>query len=63
MYLGLLIMQVGIGMLLSIVHIIFFTFFTFIILKYYVVLPEEKYLENKFGKKYHEYKKSVRRWI
>ena len=63
MYLGLLIMQVGIGMLLSIVHIIFFTFFTFIILKYYVILPEEKYLENKFGKTYYEYKKSVRRWI
>src|ERR1019366_7872296 len=28
-----------------------------------IVLAEEEYLERKFGKKYRDYKKSVRRWI
>ena len=63
MYLALLILQAGIGMILSVIHIIFFTIFTFIVLKYYVIIPEEQYLENKFGNVYLQYKKSVRRWI
>jgi protein-S-isoprenylcysteine O-methyltransferase Ste14 len=28
-----------------------------------IVLEEEKYLEKKFGKRYRDYKKNVRRWI
>jgi len=27
------------------------------------ILPEEKYLEKKFGETYVEYKRRVRRWI
>jgi len=63
MYLGLLILQIGLGMLLSVIHITFFTLFTYIVLKYYVIIPEEKYLEGKFGEKYLNYKISVRRWF
>ena len=63
MYLAMLILQVGIGMSLSMIHIIFFTIFTYMVLKYYVILPEEKYLEKKFGAKYLVYKKIVRRWL
>ena len=63
MYLAMLILQVGIGMSLSMVHIIFFTIFTYMVLKYYVILPEEKYLEKKFREKYLVYKKIVRRWL
>ena len=63
MYLGLLILQIGLGMLLSVIHIIFFTLFTYVVLKYYVIIPEEKYLEEKFGEKYLNYKISVRRWF
>ena len=63
MYLAMLILQVGIGMSLSMIHIIFFTIFTYMILKYYVILPEEKYLEKKFRAKYLVYKKIVRRWL
>jgi protein-S-isoprenylcysteine O-methyltransferase Ste14 len=29
----------------------------------WVIVPEEKYLENKFGEEYLQYKSSVRRWI
>lgn len=63
MYLGLLLMQIGLGMLLCIIHIVAFTIFTYLILKYFVIFPEEKYLEDKFGDKYIRYKKSVNRWI
>ena len=63
MYLAILILQVGIGMSLSMIHIIFFTIFTYMVLKYYVILPEEKYLEKKFRAKYLIYKKMVRRWL
>jgi len=63
MYLAMLILQVGIGMFLSMIHIIFFTIFTYMVLKYYVILPEEKYLEKKFRAKYLVYKKIVRRWL
>ena len=63
MYLAILILQIGIGMSLSMIHIIFFVIFTYITLKYYVILPEEKYLEKKFGTQYLVYKKTVRRWL
>tara|TARA_B100001778_G_scaffold56499_1_gene43480 strand:+ start:2185 stop:2862 length:678 start_codon:yes stop_codon:yes gene_type:complete len=63
MYLALLIMQIGIGMILSVIHIIIFTLMTYFILKYYVIFPEEEYLENKFGDEYIKYKNSVKRWI
>jgi len=63
MYLGLLILQIGLGMLLSVIHIIFFAFLTYLVLKYYVIIPEERYLEEKFGEKYLSYKTSVRRWF
>ena len=63
MYLALLIMQIGIGMILSVIHIIIFTLITYFVLKYYVIFPEEEYLENKFGDEYIKYKDSVNRWI
>jgi len=32
-------------------------------LTYFQIIPEERALEKRFGDEYHEYKKSVRRWI
>ena len=63
MYLAMLILQLGVGMSLSMIHIILLIPLTFIILNYYVILPEEKYLENKFENRYVKYKKTIRRWI
>jgi protein-S-isoprenylcysteine O-methyltransferase Ste14 len=56
-------LQIGLGMLLSVIHITFFALFTYLVLKYYVIIPEEKYLEEKFSKEYLAYKISVRRWF
>ena len=63
MYLGLLFFQIGLGMLLSMTHIIFFSFFTYLIYNYYVIKPEELYLSKKFGKAYLDYKQQVRKWL
>ena len=34
-----------------------------LIMQYYVIAREERYLEAKFGSEYNDYKKKVRRWI
>lgn len=34
-----------------------------LVMRYSVIAREEKYLENKFGAEYSDYKKRVRRWI
>jgi protein-S-isoprenylcysteine O-methyltransferase Ste14 len=36
---------------------------TFLALHYGVIIPEEKYLEAKFGETYLDYKRHVRRWL
>jgi protein-S-isoprenylcysteine O-methyltransferase Ste14 len=35
----------------------------FLALHFGIVLPEEKYLESKFGEDYVTYKRQVRRWL
>ncbi|GIS46237.1 MAG: hypothetical protein Ct9H90mP18_05690 [Gammaproteobacteria bacterium] len=49
MYLGFIFLQLSLGILLSMVHIMLMCIFTYIIFKYYVIKPEEKYLSSKFG--------------
>jgi len=63
MYLGLIFLQLSLGILLSMVHIMLMCIFTYIVFKYYVIKPEEKYLSSKFGDDYNDYKSKVRRWI
>ena len=63
MYLAMLLLQLGIGMSLSMIHIILLIPLTFIILNYYVIVPEEEYLKIKFNDRYLKYNKKVRRWI
>ena len=37
--------------------------FVFILLQYAIVLPEERYLDTKFGDTYRAYRHRVRRWL
>lgn len=63
MYLALTLFQFGIGALLSFIHISLMSFVTIVLLHYFVVKKEEKYLADKFGNSYSEYINNTRRWL
>lgn len=63
MYLGLLLLLIGLAIFLG-------SLSPFIVLPIFIVtltvqqiIPEEQVLEQKFGNKYRDYKKSVNRWL
>ncbi len=63
MYMGMQILLIGVGVMFSSEwHIISWPLF-FMILKYGVVLREERYMEKKFGDEYRELLERTRRWI
>jgi protein-S-isoprenylcysteine O-methyltransferase Ste14 len=63
MYLSLILFQLGVGSLLSFLHISFFSLFTLFILHFFIIKKEESYLRDKFGKQYIMYMQTSRRWI
>jgi len=63
MYLSLALLQFGVGLALSFLHISLMSFVTIVLLHYFVVIKEENYLKNKFGSKYESYLNNSRRWI
>lgn len=63
LYLALLLLLSGIAVLICSVWLVLAIPILFILFEYLAVRPEEKYLEDKFGKEYLDYKASVRRWI
>jgi protein-S-isoprenylcysteine O-methyltransferase Ste14 len=63
MYLALCLVQVGIGFLLNDWITLLFVVPLALILHFGVILPEERYLEAKFGQQYLALKREVRRWI
>ena len=63
MYLSLICFQLGIGSLLSFLHISFFSLITLIILHFFIIKKEESYLRNRFGEQYIIYLQTSRRWI
>ncbi len=62
-YLGLTAIQLGLGLVLGNIWVILMLIPTVAIICYGVILPEEMYLERKFGSEYRDYKAKVRRWI
>lgn len=62
MYVSMVVLQFGIGWLVGNGWIVFAALFAWIVVHYTAVLPEEAYLEEKFGDAYREYKKKVRRY-
>ncbi len=63
MYSGAAMIRVGIALLLNSSWFLALAVVMLIVVKYLVVLPEEAYLEYRFGDKYRHYKQSVRRWL
>lgn len=63
MYLQLVILCVGFAVLLRNPWILLLTPAAAWVLQRFAILPEEQYLERKFGEGYLAYKRRVRRWI
>tara|TARA_Y200000002_G_C22658139_1_gene654457 strand:- start:65 stop:733 length:669 start_codon:yes stop_codon:yes gene_type:complete len=63
MYLALALFQFGVGASLSFIHICLMSFVTIVLLHYFVVKKEEKYLIDRFGSSYLTYLNSTRRWL
>ncbi len=63
MYLQMVLVCVGFSVMLWNVWILLFTPLCAWVLQYLAIIPEESYLERKFGESYLNYKQRVRRWI
>ena len=63
MYLQMVIACVGVAVILGNVWILLLAFVCAWALQVLAILPEEEYLERKFGEQYLAYKKRVRRWL
>jgi protein-S-isoprenylcysteine O-methyltransferase Ste14 len=63
MYLQMILVCVGVAVILGNVWILAMTPLCGWLLQRYAILPEEAYLERKFGDTYLAYKRRVRRWL
>ena len=63
MYLALCLVQTAIGFFLNDWVTLLFVVPLALVLHFGVILPEERYLEAKFGEPYLDLKRAVRRWI
>lgn len=63
MYLQMLIACLGFAVILSNLWVLLLTPLCAVVLQRWAIIPEETYLEEKFGEGYLEYKRRVRRWI
>lgn len=63
MYLQMILMCIGFAIVLESFWILALTPLCGWILQRFAILPEEAYLERKFGEAYSAYKRRVRRWI
>lgn len=62
-YVAMILIYLGITLIFNIIWFVPFLILVLIAMQYGVILREEKYLENKFGADYLDYKKKVRRWV
>lgn len=63
MYVQLVLFCVGVAILLTNVWILLLTPICAWLLERLAIVPEERYLERKFGEEYLAYKRRVRRWL
>ncbi len=63
MYLGALILIMGLAVLLGNLLSLLTPLLFFIFINYLCIPPEEKIMQQTFGQDYLDYKQSVRRWL
>lgn len=63
MYLGLLLVYTGLGVLKGNWWTLILVPFLVLVIQLYIIKKEEDYLQRRFGEEYKAYKKRVRRWI
>jgi protein-S-isoprenylcysteine O-methyltransferase Ste14 len=63
MYLGLMLIYLGMALIFGNWWTIILIPVLFLLIQYFVILPEEKYLSRAFGKAYADYKEKTGRWI
>jgi protein-S-isoprenylcysteine O-methyltransferase Ste14 len=63
LYLGLSAIQPGLGIALGNLWILVLLVPVVLQIHFSAILPEERYLERRFGDEYLRFKESVRRWI
>ena len=63
MYVGMTLILVGIGFALDDLWLVIGAALFLVVVHYTAVLPEEAYLDEKFGDDYRAYKKKVRRYL
>lgn len=63
MYTGLLLVYLGLAFIFGNWWTLILLPLLFLLVNYFIIFPEEKYLNRAFGDNYSEYKKKVRRWI
>ena len=63
MYLQMVLVCIGLAIILANVWILLLTPACAWVLHRFAILPEEEYLERKFGEQYLSYKRRVRRWL
>jgi len=62
-YLGLMLVMAGVAILANSVWQVVALILCFLLLRFGVVIPEERYLSRKFGASYDDYRRRVRRWL
>lgn len=63
LYLGNWVMIFGFGVGLNILWISITSILAIIVVNFFVVIPEERYMYDIFGEDYKTYRKNVRRWL
>lgn len=63
MYLGNVVMILGLGILANSLIFVLILFPTFVFFYHAIILAEEDYLRNTFGEQFEEYSRTVNRWI
>ncbi len=63
MYVGMALLQVGVGLMLGNLWVVLLAVASLLVVHYSAVLPEEAYLDEKFGEPYRQYRATVRRYL